>query len=114
MRVDAEALALHQREFGRDVEAVGGEQEHGEEQVEERARSWLPRHATFSARKSTTRRRGTSAAMNALPMPRVRMNVSLPRDDLLVLRDEFHQALGGHAGVPGMSPIAVGSPTSFR
>ena len=65
-RVDAETLALYQREFGCDIKAVGCEQEDGEGEIEQRA---VHRAPAFSLRKSVTTVAGTSLAMKALPMP---------------------------------------------
>ena len=114
-RVDAEALRLHQRELGRDVEGVGGEQEDGEEQAERAALITCRRpFASCAGTPRLPRLGGTSRATKAWPMPRVRMKVSLPRATFLSWRDVLHQRVGRHRRSPGMSAIRVGRPTSAR
>src|SRR5439155_23391691 len=108
-RVDAESPALHQRELRGDIEAVGGEQEDGNREVEERA----AHPAIFSSRNARTSLGARSLAMKAWPMPRVRMKVSRPRDTFLSCAISSMSRFAS-CFWPGMSAISVGRPTSAR
>ena len=111
-RLDAEPAALHQRELGRDVERVGGEQQEREQQVEcsrthvclatapalrdarplrRRSRSHPD---SFCCRKSRTSAGSTSFATNARPIRLQQDEGQLAALDLLVLRHQRHQRVG--------------------
>jgi len=63
--VDAEAAALHQREFGGDIKGVSSEQQERQQQVQRRAHDPLFSGPRFSARKSRMAPGSTSLATKA-------------------------------------------------
>ena len=114
-RVDAEAPALDQREFRGNVKRVGGQQEEGEQQIDDRVghRRAIMR-TSFSARKARTSAASTSRVTKACADAAHQDERQPAALDLLVLGDQVHHRIDAGPIAAGTALTWVGSPTAAR